>query len=88
MQTKPLTLAEVQQQVLEPDTILLQYSLGEERSYLWLVTQEEGITSYQLPPRKEIETQAKGLLSTILQGKGKPDALATAASKLSQTIPL
>ena len=84
-QPKPLTLAEVQQQVLDPDTILLQYSLGEAFSYLWVVTQK-GIKSYQLPPRKEIETQAKWLYKIIRQGKGNPDILAQAASKLSQTI--
>jgi hypothetical protein len=45
-QSKPVTLAEIQQQVLD-DTLLLQYSLGEERSYLQAVT-KTSITSYEL----------------------------------------
>ncbi|MEP0781156.1 CHAT domain-containing protein [Microcoleus sp. ZQ-A2] len=57
-QPQPLTLAEIQQQVLDDDTMLLEYSLGEERSYLWAVT-KTGITSYELPKREEIEAAAK-----------------------------
>ena len=57
-QPKPLTLAEIQQQVLDDDTILLEYSLGEERSYLWAVT-KTSITSYELPKRTEIEAAAQ-----------------------------
>jgi len=57
-QPQPLTLAEIQQQVLDEDTLLLQYSLGSERSYLWAVS-KTGISSYSLPPREEIETAAK-----------------------------
>jgi CHAT domain-containing protein len=59
-QPKPLALAEIQQQVLDEDTLLLEYSLGEERSYLWAVT-KTGITSYELPKRAEIEAVVKGI---------------------------
>src|SRR6476469_7179980 len=34
-QPQPLTLAQIQQQILDDQTILLQYSLGKDRSYLW-----------------------------------------------------
>ncbi|NES85698.1 MAG: CHAT domain-containing protein [Moorea sp. SIO2B7] len=54
----PLTLQEVQEQVLDEDTLLLQYSLGEKRSFLWAVT-KDGMTSYELPSRKEIEKIAR-----------------------------
>jgi len=57
-QPEPLTLAEIQQQVLDEDTLLLQYSLGSERSYLWAVS-KTSINSYELPPAAEIETAAK-----------------------------
>jgi CHAT domain-containing protein/tetratricopeptide (TPR) repeat protein len=57
MQPQPLTLKEVQTQVLDQDTVLLEYSLGEERSYLWVVT-SNSITSYELAKRDEIETAA------------------------------
>ncbi|MBD1941177.1 tetratricopeptide repeat protein, partial [Coleofasciculus sp. FACHB-712] len=63
-QPKPLTLEEIQQQVLDDDTLLLEYSLGEERSYLWAVT-KTGITSYELPKRAEIELAARGFYELL-----------------------
>ncbi len=51
---QPLTIEQIQQQILDDNTVILSYSLGEERSYLWLVSKTE-MTSYQLPDRKSIE---------------------------------
>ncbi len=42
-----LSLKEIQQQVLDSDTLLLEYALGDERSYLWAVT-PSSIESFQL----------------------------------------
>jgi len=55
---QPLTLQQIQSTVLDEDTLLLEYSLGEERSYLWAVT-KTSITSYELPKRADIETLAR-----------------------------
>src|SRR5215475_1939499 len=49
-QPQPLGLAEIQQQALDEDTLLLEYALGKQHSYLWLVSQRS-IDSYELPPR-------------------------------------
>jgi CHAT domain-containing protein len=57
-QPQPLSLKEIQEQVLDNDSLLLEYSLGEERSYLWAVT-PTGMTSYDLPKRAEIEAAAR-----------------------------
>jgi len=57
-QPQPLGLTEIQQQALDEDTLLLEYALGEQRSYLWLVSQRS-IDSYELPPRAEIEAAAR-----------------------------
>ena len=51
-QPQPLGLKEIQQQ-LDPDTLLLEYSLGSERSYLWLVG-SDSLRSYVLPKQDEI----------------------------------
>ena len=56
-QPRPLDLREIQGRVLGPDTVLLEYFLGKERSYLWVVTQTS-MASYELPGRPEIETAA------------------------------
>jgi CHAT domain-containing protein/tetratricopeptide (TPR) repeat protein len=60
----PLSLAEIQKQVLDPDTLLLEYSLGEERSYLWAVT-PTSINSYELPKRIEIDKLAREFYETL-----------------------
>jgi CHAT domain-containing protein/predicted negative regulator of RcsB-dependent stress response len=57
-QPQPLGLTEIQQQALDKDTLLLEYALGAERSYLWLVSQRS-IDSYELPPRAELEAAAR-----------------------------
>ncbi|MGL5835803.1 MAG: tetratricopeptide repeat protein [Waterburya sp.] len=80
---QPLTLEQVQQQILDNDTALLQYSLGQEKSYLWVVT-KEGMTSYQLPAQAEIEKRATNLLRIIKQTN--PDSFAQAEPLLSQVI--
>ncbi|MDX6383406.1 MAG: hypothetical protein QOK48_979, partial [Blastocatellia bacterium] len=50
----PLSLAQIQAELPDGDTILLEYALGEERSYLWAVTRDS-LRSYELPSRATIE---------------------------------
>jgi len=56
-QPPPLKLTEIQRQ-LDPDTLLLEYSLGEERSFLWAIT-NNSLTSYELPKQEQIEEEAR-----------------------------
>lgn len=70
--------------LLDPDTLLLEYSLGEDRSYLWAVSQGS-FRSFILPPQREIEVLARqlyGELSTHEAGTGRTEA----AEKLSQVL--
>jgi CHAT domain-containing protein/tetratricopeptide (TPR) repeat protein len=72
-QPQPLSLSEIRQQALDDDSLLLEYFLGEKRSYLWAVTKTE-ISSYELPPRAEIENNAHclyELLTTRLTAVGE-----------------
>jgi hypothetical protein len=61
---QPLTTSEIQQQILDEDTLLLTYSLGEERSYLWAVT-TDSINSYELPSQQEIEAAAETFRKSV-----------------------
>jgi CHAT domain-containing protein/predicted negative regulator of RcsB-dependent stress response len=73
---QPLGLAEIQQQVLDPDTLLLEYSLGDDASYLFVVSQTS-ITSHGLPKRAEIEEEARrvrGLLTAPQPQPGDTEA--------------
>ena len=51
---QPLTLEEIQSKILDDNTLLLQYALGEERSYLFLVSKTD-LKTYELPAKAEIE---------------------------------
>jgi CHAT domain-containing protein/Tfp pilus assembly protein PilF len=64
VQPAPLTLREIQQQVVDADTALLAYALGEERSYVWLVT-TDSIKSFELPARAQIEDSARRLYTSL-----------------------
>ncbi|MEA5549441.1 CHAT domain-containing protein [Anabaena cylindrica UHCC 0172] len=86
-QPKPLTLTEIQQQVLDKDTLLLQYFLGEKRSYLWVIS-KTNISSYELPKRIEIEAAAQKF-SVALTAPSQRDSfvqIAKAAAPLTQII--
>ncbi|MBO0799915.1 MAG: CHAT domain-containing protein, partial [Blastocatellia bacterium] len=54
---QPLMPEQIQRQVLDDQTLLLEYFLGKERSFLWAVS-ADSIRSYELPKREEIEEQA------------------------------
>lgn len=54
------SLAQVQTTVLEdPETLLLEYFLGEERSFLWAVTKSDARFVTTLPGREQIEQAAR-----------------------------
>lgn len=57
-QPQPLSVAEIQAQVLDGKALLLEYALGAKRSFLWVVT-PESIQSFELPPREQIEKTAR-----------------------------
>ncbi len=74
---EPLKLSEIQKQALDADTLLLEYSLGERRSYLFAVTQS-AIHSFTLPGREEIETKARPFYRLVTE-RGKPRVFRSAA---------
>jgi len=86
-QPQPLTLAQIQQQILDDQTILLQYSLGKERSYLWAVT-KTSISSYELPKAAEIETNARKFRDAVTapSSRNSPNQIAQANDAISQII--
>jgi CHAT domain-containing protein len=78
-----LTATEIQKELLDSETVLLEYCLGDERSYVWVVSQER-LYSYVLPGRAAIEDQARRV-SQLLQAKANA-ALAVASRELSAMI--
>jgi CHAT domain-containing protein/Flp pilus assembly protein TadD len=70
-QPKPSSLKEIQQ-LLDDDTLLLEYALGGERSYLWAVTRA-GLKSYELPNRAEIEKVARPVYELLAPSQPASD---------------
>lgn len=67
----PLGLDEIQEQVLDADTILLEYFLGDERGYLWVVSRE-GLAAFTLPSRAEIESLAARVYDDLTARSQRP----------------
>ena len=63
-QARPVSAADVQQSLLDQDTMLLEYALGTERSYLWVLTKKE-LLSYELPGRMQLEAQSRKVYNLI-----------------------
>jgi CHAT domain-containing protein/tetratricopeptide (TPR) repeat protein len=63
MQPQPLGLKEIQQ-LLDPNTVLLEYSLGDERSFLWVVT-ENSLKTFELPKREQIQKTVKEVYESL-----------------------
>lgn len=86
---QPLNVKEIQQQVLDDETLLLEFSLGDDRSYLWAVTQS-AISSHQLPKRGEIEKLARTVYDLLREPQPWREEIYgqywLKASKLSQML--
>jgi len=64
MQPQPLSLNEIQQQIVDADTLLLEYALGEERSFVWAVSPNT-LLSFELPKRSVIKEAAQRLYDLL-----------------------
>ncbi len=57
-QPQPLSVAEIQTQILDGKALLLEYALGDKRSFLWAVS-PDSVRSFELPGRARIEGLAR-----------------------------
>jgi CHAT domain-containing protein len=72
-QPQPLSARQIQEQFLDDETVLLEYSLGEERSYVWAVT-PIFLVAYELPKRVEIESAARKVYKLLAARNSRPNA--------------
>ena len=83
---QPLTLEQIQQQILDDNTVILSYSLGKDRSYLWLIGKTEMISS-QLPAGKIIEDLINQKVRPQLTNpRANRDGFLSATSELSNIL--
>ncbi len=79
-QPQPLSVAEIRDQVLDGRALLLEYALGEKRSFLWVVTPDE-IASFELPGRNRIEPLARRYYELATARNLQPPAESLAGRK-------
>lgn len=63
-QPQTVSAKEVEQELLDPQTILLEYSLAERHSYVWAVT-NTSLVSYPLPGRSVIENATRNVYELL-----------------------
>jgi CHAT domain-containing protein len=66
--SQPVTLAEVQQKVLDDHTALVEYTLRPDASYLWVVTKTSA-SIYKLPPRPNIDKLAMDFRAQLIPSR-------------------
>lgn len=60
----PLTVKDIQQQVLDADTMLIEYALGKEKSFAFVVT-SDSVQTFELAKREAIETRAQRVYELV-----------------------
>ena len=63
--TRSLTLEEVQRQALDDETVLLEYSLGDESSYLWVITHQSAYL-FKLPAASTLNQLAMDFRAQLI----------------------
>jgi len=79
----PIPLHRIRNELLDPSSVLLEYALGENRSFVWIVSRST-FKYVVLPPRREIERQSETLLALL--PRRDDAAIAAAARQLSNSI--
>ena len=67
-----LDLAQVQAEIGDQDTVLLEYALGDDKSYLWVVDQKR-MVAHELPGMPEIESAAREFRDAVAPSPKKDD---------------
>lgn len=85
-QPNSLELEQIQDKLLDDYSLMLVYSLGEERSFLWCIPREGKLSSHILPVRSYLEEAARNVHKRWGEGT-KPASLATRwATRLSDEL--
>jgi CHAT domain-containing protein len=70
-QPQPIPVGQIQK-TLDENSMLLEYALGEERSYLWAVTRSE-VSSFELPAKRTIEDAVRRFHDLLIVNQAKPN---------------
>jgi CHAT domain-containing protein len=62
---RPLTLDEIRGEIGDSETVLLEYALGDEKSYAWIVDREK-ISAYELPSATQIRRSVQAFREALI----------------------
>jgi CHAT domain-containing protein len=86
VQPAPLNVEAIQKQLLDENTLLLEYALGEQKSFVWAVT-PDSVKAFELPGRAAIEQEAKSFYQLVTEaGPSSPQAAANLSRMLLQPL--
>jgi CHAT domain-containing protein/tetratricopeptide (TPR) repeat protein len=69
-QMQPLTVRQIQETLLDPGTLMLEYALGEERSYVFALAQDS-LAVFELPKRETVEKLARNVYQSLVPGSNQ-----------------
>lgn len=70
-QPQVVTVSDVQRQLLDADTMVLEYLLSDERSYVWAITRDDAAV-FELPGRRFIEPAARAFYELLTKNQPVP----------------
>ena len=82
---QPLSVDEIRREVLDGGALLLEYALGQERSFLWAVG-PDSLRSFELPPRETIEKAARRWYDALKESATSAAGAREAADELGAML--
>jgi CHAT domain-containing protein len=73
------------QRLIDPDAVLLQYELGQHRSFVWVVT-HDSVHAVELAPRDAIEAAARRALASLQTSTSAPASRNAALQALADHV--
>ena len=67
-----LRIPELREQILDPETVLLEFALGAERSFLWVVS-NAGIDTFLLPGKETVDTAVRQVVELLIAREQTPE---------------
>jgi len=83
IRAEPLGFDEIRTQLTDADTSLIEYSLGEQTSYVWMIT-SSGMTSYRLPGKATVEKAVLKLSGLLAKPQAQPAQEAEVQSAIKE----
>ncbi len=88
LRSKPLTYERIRTDITDSETSLLSYSLGDGKSFAWVIT-KDGLNTFELSDKKTIENAANELIKLVQSpptNETEQTELQTAIDKVSRLV--